>query len=108
MAAETTRPSYNGLMHAGAGKPIAFVSDGGGSRRAMRRRAAAPEPLRQVAIELDMVPIRRKVAVSHVWGAVDERGELRRPPAADAQAPLADIAWWAATLRDVRATASAA
>src|SRR3954469_16827099 len=86
-----------------ARKAIGFLSYGaaaGGVR--------AIEQLRQVAIELDMVPVRRQVAISRVWGALDERGELRDPPTADAHALLADIAWWGGALRDGRVAATAA
>jgi hypothetical protein len=30
--------------------------------------------------ELDMVPIRRQVAIARVWAALDEDGALREPP----------------------------
>jgi NAD(P)H-dependent FMN reductase len=84
-------------------KPIGFVSYGasGGGVRAV-------EQLRQVAIELDMVPIRRQIAIARVWTAISEDGELRRPPIDEAHALLDDIVWWATTLRTGRSVAQVA
>lgn len=76
-------------------KPIGFVSYGGlaGGVRAVER-------LRQVAVELDMVPVRRQVAIAQIWEAIDEDGNLRPPvPLQDAQRLLDDITTWATALR---------
>jgi NAD(P)H-dependent FMN reductase len=84
-------------------KPIGFVSYGasaGGVR--------AVEQLRQVAIELDMVPIRRQIAIARVWAAIDDTGALRQPPIDEAHALLDDIVWWATTLRTGRSVAQVA
>jgi NAD(P)H-dependent FMN reductase len=78
-------------------KPIGFVSYGAASGG-----ARAVEQLRQVAVELDMVPVRRQVAIPRIWAALDERGALRDPPTADADALLDDLVWWATTLRAAR------
>ena len=99
-------PLKNALDHLFAEwsrKPIGFVSYGaaGGGVRAV-------EQLRQVAIELDMVPVRRQVAIARVWGALDEHGTLREPPTDQAEALLDDIVWWARTLRGGRTVAAAA
>jgi NAD(P)H-dependent FMN reductase len=84
-------------------KPMAFVSYGasGGGIRAV-------EQLRQVAIELEMVPIRRQVAIPRVWAAIDDHGRLRQPPAEEATVLLDDLIWWATTLRAGRALPQAA
>jgi len=84
-------------------KPVAFVSYGGsgGGLRAV-------EQLRQVAIELEMVPIRRQVAIARVWSAIDEGGRLREPPTDEARALLDDLVWWATALRGGRLLGAAA
>jgi NAD(P)H-dependent FMN reductase len=78
-------------------KPIGFVSYGGAGGG-----VRATEQLRQVAVELDMVPVRHQVAIARVWAAVDDNGELREPPVDDARLMLDDIAWWASALREAR------
>jgi NAD(P)H-dependent FMN reductase len=84
-------------------KPIGFVSYG-----ASRGGVRAVEQLRQVAIELDMVPIRRQTAIARVWTAISEDGELRQPPIDEAHALLDDTVWWATTLRTGRSVAQVA
>jgi NAD(P)H-dependent FMN reductase len=79
-------------------KAIGFVSYGaaGGGVRAV-------EQLRQVAIELEMAPVRRHVAISGVWQALDGNGVPRDPQVAEqAHGLLDDMAWWAAALRAAR------
>ena len=66
----------------------------------------AVEQLRQVAIELDMVPVRRQVAVPRIWAAIDEDGELIDPPEVEGRALLDDLAWWARALRRARLAAA--
>ncbi len=51
------------------GKPVAFVSYGGGSGG-----IRAVEQLRMVAVELQMIPIRPEVNIRLVWEAFDEQG----------------------------------
>ena len=99
-------PLKNALDHLfgeWARKPIGFVSYGAASGG-----ARAVEQLRQVAVELDMVPIRRQVAIARIWAALGEDGALREPPVAEAQAMLDDLVWWAATLRGARTPAAVA
>jgi NAD(P)H-dependent FMN reductase len=83
-------------------KPVAFVSYGGaaGGTRAV-------EQLRQVAIELEMVPIRRQVAIPRIWEALSAEGHPDELHARDATRMLDDLAWWAQTLRSGRLAAAA-
>ena len=80
-----------------ARKPIAFVSYGG-----LAGGVRAVEQLRQVAVELEMVPLRRQIAIPRIWEAVSEAGEIRDRQDAQATALLDDLAWWAQTLRAAR------
>jgi NAD(P)H-dependent FMN reductase len=85
-----------------ARKPIGFVSYGaaGGGVRAV-------EQLRQVAIELEMAPVRRHVAIARVWQALDGSGVPRDPQLAEqAHGLLDDMAWWADGLRAARQAAA--
>jgi|SRR5205823_3098406 len=79
-------------------KPVGFVSYGaaaGGLRPV--------EQLRQVAIELEMAPVRRHVAIPRVWEALDGSGAPRDPQLAEqAHALLDEMAWWATALRGAR------
>jgi len=80
-------------------KPVAFVGYGGpaGGVRAV-------EQLRQVVVELEMVPLRHQVAIPRAYMAFDEDGALRDPwHADDAVRVLEKLAWWAAALRTARA-----
>jgi NAD(P)H-dependent FMN reductase len=81
-------------------KPVAFVSYGGvsGGLRAV-------EQLRQVFAELHAVTIRDGVTFAHVWESLDASGELVASEAACEAAArmLAQLRWWARTLRDARA-----
>lgn len=91
----------NALDHVNAPwnyKPVGFVSYGGVSAG-----TRAVQQLRQVAIELRMVPIRDEVPMSLIGLAVDERGF----PAAElyvkrAAAMLDELVWWARLLKDGR------
>jgi NAD(P)H-dependent FMN reductase len=84
-------------------KPVAFVSYGGvsGGLRAV-------EQLRQVFAELHAVTIRDGVSFSNVWHSIGTTGQLDASDAArDAAARmLAQLRWWARTLRDARAASS--
>ena len=79
-------------------KPVGIVSYGaaaGGARCA--------EQLRQVAVELDMVPLRRQVLVPNVWRALDDEGApLDRGKAEEVANLFDDLAWWAHALRAAR------
>ncbi len=81
-------------------KPIAFVSYGGiaGGTRAV-------EQLRQVAIELQMAPVRNQVAIPFISKAFGADGKPAQPEllATSAQAMLDQLLWWAAVLREGRA-----
>jgi NAD(P)H-dependent FMN reductase len=84
-------------------KPVGFVSYGAGSGG-----VRAAEQLRQVAIELELAPVRRQVAIPQVWAALDESGAPRDPGLADQAARLLDdMAWWGRTLRAGREEAAA-
>ncbi len=79
-------------------KPAAFVGYGGpgGGIRAV-------EQLRQVVVELEMVPLRDQVAIPRAYMAFDREGNLRDDGhAGDATRLLDQLAWWAATLRTAR------
>lgn len=80
-------------------KPVAFVSYGaaaGGYR--------AAEQLRQVAGELQMVPVREQVGIPFAWTAFDEQGDLRQQGVDRAVARMVDdLLWWARALKAARA-----
>ena len=81
-------------------KPIGFVSWGGVAG------ARSVEQLREVAIELQMAPIRNAVHIPSFWTLLDEKGNLK----ADALDPMNDSAgkmldqliWWAKALKTAR------
>ncbi|OGG80712.1 hypothetical protein A3A39_00080 [Candidatus Kaiserbacteria bacterium RIFCSPLOWO2_01_FULL_54_13] len=81
-------------------KPVAFVAYGsvGGSR--------AVEQLRQVAIELQMVPIRNAVHIQAHWNLLDEKGALKsgslEPYVRSAEEMLEQLLWWTKTLKRAR------
>ncbi len=81
-------------------KAVGFVSYGstGGAR--------AISQLKQVAVELQMSPIRTSVHIFFPWTLVDEKGELK-PGALDvneksAQIMLDQLLWWARALKLAR------
>jgi NAD(P)H-dependent FMN reductase len=81
-----------------ARKPAAIVSygaSGGGYRGA--------EQLRQVLIELKMVPVREQVGVATVWDAFDASGAPRHA-ALDGSiaAMVGELLWWTAALGAAR------
>jgi NAD(P)H-dependent FMN reductase len=81
-------------------KPVAFVSFGGWSGG-----ARAVEQLRQVAIELQMAPIRASVVMQFAQRLFVD-GALQNPDLFNTAAGmlLDDLAWWANALRAARAT----
>jgi NAD(P)H-dependent FMN reductase len=84
-------------------KPVSFVSYGGpgGGMRAV-------EQLRQVVVELEMVPLRHQVAIPRVYMAFDGAGQLHDDGhARDADRLLGELAWWAGALRTARADGEA-
>jgi NAD(P)H-dependent FMN reductase len=80
-------------------KPVAFVSYGGvsGGLRAV-------EQLRQVFAELHAVSIRDSVSFAGAHERFDENGEAREPERARRTMTrlLAQLQWWAITLREAR------
>jgi NAD(P)H-dependent FMN reductase len=80
-------------------KPVSFVGYGGpgGGLRAV-------EQLRQVVVELEMVPLRQQVSIPAVYAAFDQSGALANPDAYNAQAMtvLDELSRWAGALRQVR------
>jgi NAD(P)H-dependent FMN reductase len=81
-------------------KPIAFVSYGGwsGGTRAV-------EQLRQVAIELQMAPIRNALAFQFAAKLFDDQGHLKNSEfyTGAAQQLLDELVWWATALKKERA-----
>jgi NAD(P)H-dependent FMN reductase len=94
-------PLKNALDHVYAGwngKPLGFVSYGGsaGGVRAVQQ-------LRQVAVELQLAPVRDEVNIPFIGRALDETGAPKDPHhVARAQALLDQLAWWGETLRQGR------
>jgi NAD(P)H-dependent FMN reductase len=94
-------PLKNALDHLysqWAHKPAAIVSYGAS---AAGYRAA--EQLRQVLVELKVVPVREQVGVPAVWAAFDEAGAPRNT-AFDGtlDAMIAELLWWATALIPAR------
>jgi NAD(P)H-dependent FMN reductase len=85
-----------------ARKPVAFLSYGGASGG-----VRAVEQLRQVAVELDMVPLRRHVAIPAIFRRLDQQRNLIDPPVNEAQVMLDDLVWWASMLADARLASAA-
>lgn len=80
-------------------KPVAFVSYGahGAGYRAV-------EQLRQVVVELQMVPIRDQVGIQFPWTAFDADGELLQEGAGEAVGRMVeDLIWWTRALAHARA-----
>ena len=78
-------------------KPIAFVSYGsvGGAR--------AVEQLRQVAVELQMAPIREAVSIMSFWKELDENGAPKDPAYGKRLTTLFDqLLWWTNALKTAR------
>ena len=82
-------------------KPVGFVSYGGRAGGVL-----AVEHLRGVFAELHAVTMRDLVALQMIGRQLDEAGELTNPegPEMAAKTMLDQLAWWARTLRDGRAT----
>ena len=78
------------------GKPVGFVGYGGpaGGVRAV-------EQLRQVVVELNMVPLRPQVAMPRVYAAFAEDGSLQESsPAREATSVLDALAAWMSRAQD--------
>jgi NAD(P)H-dependent FMN reductase len=78
-------------------KPVAFVGYGSvGAARAI-------EQLRQVIIELQMVPIRDVVSIANFWSFLDEKGSLKTESFEHAgDAMLDQLIWWVDALKEAR------
>lgn len=88
------------LYHPWVRKPVAMVSYGGGAGG-----SRAAEQLRQVAVELQMVPTRFGVVVPGIWQALDEHGVPKDTLLAKSVDALADdLTWWARALHAARTT----
>jgi NAD(P)H-dependent FMN reductase len=78
-------------------KPVGFLSYGsaGGAR--------AVEQLREVAVELQMAPIRNGVHIMSPWNLTDEKGQLKSGALDDYEKPmqnmLEQLSWWARALK---------
>ncbi|GLW90312.1 NADPH-dependent FMN reductase [Actinokineospora globicatena] len=82
-------------------KPVAFVGYGGhgGGARAV-------EHLRCVFAEVHAVTVREALMLRFPWTLFDEQGQLVRPDAVEANTKdlLDQLTWWAAALREAKAT----
>src|SRR3989344_2690956 len=81
-------------------KPVGFVSYGGaGGVRSV-------EQLRQVAVELDMVPLRTAIHIFSFWELLDEKGNLKENAFAlfegKANKLVDELLWFGALLRNGR------
>lgn len=81
-------------------KPGAFISYGGsaGGGRAV-------EQLRQILVELQMVPTRFGVHITNIWAAFDESGKILNEEHYNKafSALVEDLLWWTKTLKEARA-----
>lgn len=82
-------------------KPLTFVSYGG-----MAGGLRAVEQLRQVCAELHMVSTRDCVSLHNCHGLFNEAGRLKDSAGPDAAVTtmLSQLRWWAAALREARAS----
>ena len=80
-------------------KPVGFVGYGGPGAG-----VRAVEQLRQVVIELEMIPLRQQVAIANVYSAFDPTGALTDPSGPDRQAVavLDELALWSPASTDLR------
>lgn len=79
-------------------KPVAFVSYGGSSGG-----VRAVQQLRQVAVELQLAPLREEVNIPFVSRALDEQGAPREDfHRRRLETLLIELRWWAETLRSGR------
>ncbi|MDO8577007.1 MAG: NAD(P)H-dependent oxidoreductase [Candidatus Daviesbacteria bacterium] len=78
-------------------KPVGFVAYGGmGGARAV-------EQLREVAMELQMVPIRAAVHIPAFWTLLDDKGNLKTETLNEsAEAMLDQLIWWTKVLKEAR------
>lgn len=81
-------------------KPVGFVSYGGvGGARSV-------EQLRQIAVELQMAPIRNSVHIPQHWNLLDEKGNLKEnallPFDKSLDSLFNQIIWWGQALKTAR------
>lgn len=80
-------------------KPVGFVSYGsvGGAR--------AVEQLREVAVELQMVPIKNAVHIMGFWKLLDENGNFNAESLQEsADKMINQLVWWAKVLNQARSS----
>lgn len=81
-------------------KPIGFLSYGSGGG------ARSVEQLRQIAIELQMAPIRNAVYIQNFWLLFDAAGQLKPgafvPLTENAEKLFNQLSWWAKALKTAR------
>jgi NAD(P)H-dependent FMN reductase len=80
-------------------KPVSFVAYGtvGGAR--------AVEQLRQVAVELQMAPIRQAVHIQNFWSLLDSNGKLNfEGLEKSADDMIENLIWWGQALKKARTT----
>ena len=78
-------------------KPVAFVGYGsvGGAR--------AIEQLREVAIEMQMAPIRNSVHMTNFWNLLNEKGAINTESfEAAGDAMIDQLIWWTDALKEAR------
>lgn len=79
-------------------KPVAFVAYGG-----MVGGARVVEQLREVAIELQMAPIREALYFPKIWEAFDDNGQPKDSTANDSlNSLLVQLLWWGQALKQAR------
>lgn len=78
-------------------KPVGFVSYGGvGGARSV-------EQLKQVTVELEMVPISKAIHIVSFWTLLDEEGNLKTETLEqNKQSFLDQLMWWTHALKDAR------
>ncbi len=80
-------------------KPVAFVSYAPGAGAGIR----AVEQLRENTIELQMVPMREAVHISHVLDTIDENGNLLKGHYNERVDKVVEqLLWWAKALKAAR------
>lgn len=78
-------------------KPVGFVSYGGVAG------ARSVEQLRQVVVELQLVPVRNAVHIPGVWQAFDEKGQPKDPKLNEFASTFLDsVVSWAEILKEAR------
>jgi NAD(P)H-dependent FMN reductase len=90
------------LYHEWVNKPVAFIGYGGSSGG-----SRAIEQLRQVVNELQMAPIRESILITAIWGAFDEKGDLKDSShATKLEILMPQLLWWTKALKTARLQSS--